>query len=281
MLPVYPVVTCDQRHSASGGRYPAASVMIDVTMTLYQAVALLAAGTVGGIASTVASIASVVSYPVLLTLGLPPLTANVTNTMSLVLTGAGSVLGSRPELAGQRARVLRLGLVTALGGAAGAAILLLAPASAFGLVVPALIGGAALLLLAQPMIRGLSPVPGAERSRWRLAAVFGVAVYVGYFGAAGGVLLLAVLAAMISESLVRVNAIKNAINGAANGVASVLFAAFAPVHWLFVPPLAAGFLVGGFTGPRLVRRLPVQALRLGIALCGLALAVKLGVTAYR
>lgn len=255
--------------------------MIDVTMTLYQAVALLAAGTVGGIASTVASIASVVSYPVLLTLGLPPLTANVTNTMSLVLTGAGSVLGSRPELAGQRARVLRLGLVTALGGAAGAAILLLAPASAFGLVVPALIGGAALLLLAQPMIRGLSPVPGAERSRWRLAAVFGVAVYVGYFGAAGGVLLLAVLAAMISESLVRVNAIKNAINGAANGVASVLFAAFAPVHWLFVPPLAAGFLVGGFTGPRLVRRLPVQALRLGIALCGLALAVKLGVTAYR
>jgi uncharacterized membrane protein YfcA len=257
------------------------SVMIDPTMTVYQAFVLLAAGVLGGLASTVASVASVVSYPVLLALGLPPLSANVTNTVSLVLTGAGSVLGSRPELAGQRSRVLRLGLITAAGGAAGAAALLLAPASAFGVVVPVLIGGSALLLLAQPMIRGLAPRPGGERSRWRLAAVFGVAMYVGYFGAAGGVLLLALLCTMISEPLVRVNAAKNAITGAANAVAAVLFAIFAPVHWWFVPPLAAGFLVGGFTGPRLIRRLPVQALRVFIAVCSLALAVKLGITAYR
>jgi hypothetical protein len=249
-------------------------------MTFSQAVILLAAGTLGGIASTVASIASVVSYPVLLALGLSPLSANVTNTMSLVLTGAGSVLGSRPELAGQRERVLRLGVITALGGAAGAAVLLLAPPGGFGFVVPVLIGGSSLLLLAQPMIRGFSPRPGAERSRWRLAGVFGVAAYVGYFGAAGGVLLLAMLASMISESLVRVNAIKNAISGAANGVAAIMFAAFAPVHWVFVPPLAAGFLIGGFTGPRLVRRLPVKALRVFVAVCGLALAVKLGAAAY-
>jgi len=178
----------------------------------------------------VASVASVVTYPVLLALGLPPLSANVTNTMSLVLTGAGSVLGSRPELAGQRCRVLRLGALTAAGGVAGAAVLLLAPPSAFGFVVPVLIGGASLLLLAQPLIRGLSPRPGAERSPWRLA---------------------------------------------------VMVAAFAPVHWVFVPPLAAGFLVGGFTGPRLVRRLPVRALRVFVALCGLALAAKLGAAAYR
>lgn len=262
-------------------RRPPASVMIDVDMTGCQALVLLAAGMAGGIASTVASVASVVSYPVLLALGLPPLSANVTNTMSLVLTGAGSVLGSRPELAGQRGRVLRFGAVTALGGATGAAILLLAPASAFGVVVPVLIGAASLLLLAQPMIRGMSARPGAEQSRWRLAGVFGVAAYVGYFGAAGGVLLLAMLAAMISESLVRVNAIKNAVTGAANGVAAVIFAVFAPVHWLFVPALAAGFLIGGFTGPRLVRRLPVRALRVIVSLCGLALAVKLGAAAYR
>jgi len=255
--------------------------MIDGVMTLFQGLVLLAVGVLGGIASTVASVASVVSYPALLALGLPPLSANVTNTMSLVLTGAGSVLGSRPELAGQRGRVVRLGVITALGGAAGAAVLLLSPASAFGVVVPVLIGGAALLLLVQPMIRGLAPRPGAERSRWRLAGVFGVAAYVGYFGAAGGVLMLAVLAAMISESLIKINAIKNAILGAANGVAALIFAAFAPVHWLFVPPLAAGFLLGGYTGPRLVRRLPVRALRVIVALCGLALAVKLGAAAYR
>jgi uncharacterized membrane protein YfcA len=254
--------------------------MIDLIMTVTEAFILLAAGVLGGLASTVASVASVVSYPVLLALGLPPLTANVTNTVSLVLTGAGSVLGSRPELVGQGARVLRLGLVTGLGGATGAAALLLAPAGAFGVAVPVLIGLASLVLLAQPMIGALSPRPGAERSWRRLAAVFGVGVYVGYFGAAGGVLLLVVLTSTISESLVRVNAVKNAITGAANGVASLIFAVFAPVHWVFVPLLAAGFLVGGFTGPRLVRRLPIRALRFFIALCGLALAVKLAVAAY-
>ncbi len=249
-------------------------------MTVVQALALLGTGIAGGLASTVASIASVVSYPALLALGLPPLSANVTNTMSLVLTGAGSVLGSRPELAGQRDRVLRLGLVTAFGGAAGAACLLLAPAAAFGLMVPVLIGGASVLLFAQPMIPALSPKPDAERSARRLAGVFGAAVYVGYFGAAGGVLMIALLAAMISESLIRLNALKNAILGCANAVAAVIFAVFAPVHWLFVPPLAAGFLIGGYTGPGLVRRLPVGALRLFVALCGVALAVKLGVSAY-
>ncbi len=257
-----------------------AALMIDLVMTVYQAFILLATGVLGGLASTVASIASVVSYPALLALGLPPLSANVTNTMSLVLTGAGSVLGSRPELAGQRDRVLRLGMVTALGGAAGAAVLLLAPAATFGIVVPVLIGGASVLLLAQPMIRGLSPRPGAERSRRRLAGVFGAAAYIGYFGAAGGILMIAMLSTMIGESLIRVNALKNAILGAANGVAAILFALFAPVHWLFVPPLAAGFLIGGFTGPRLVRRMPVKALRVFVALCGFGLAVRLGIAAY-
>jgi hypothetical protein len=250
-------------------------------MTFADALILLAAGVLGGLASTVASVASVVSYPILLALGLPPLAANVTNTMSLVLTGVGSVLGSRPELAGQRTRVLRLGAVTALGGATGAAILLLAPAGAFAVVVPILIGGASVLLLAQPMIRGLAPTPGAESSRTRLAGVFAVAVYAGYFGAAAGVLLLAVLSTMLSESLFRINAVKNAISGVANGVAAILFAVFAPVHWAYVPLLAAGFLVGGYIGPRLVRRLPVQPLRIFVAVVGIALAVKLGWSAYR
>ena len=126
-------------------------------MTFSEALLLLAAGILGGIFSTVVSIASLVTYPVLLALGVPPLSANMTNTVSLVLTGAGSVLGSRPELAGQGRRVIRLGIVTALGGAAGAAVLLLTPASTFTKVVPVLIGGASLVLLVQPRIKGLSP----------------------------------------------------------------------------------------------------------------------------
>ena len=255
--------------------------MLNLTMTLADAFILLAAGILGGLASTVASLASVVSYPVLLALGLPALSANVTNTMSLVLTGVGSVLGSRPELAGQRDRVIRLGAITALGGATGAAILLLAPAGAFAYVVPVLICGGSAVLLLQPRIRALAPAPDGEHSRARLLGVFAVAVYAGYFGAAAGVLLLAVLSTMLAESLIRVNALKNTISGMANGVAALLFAFFAPVHWAYVPLLATGFLIGGFTGPRLLRHLPVQPLRIFIAVAGVALAVKLGWSAYR
>ena len=198
-------------------------------MTVYQAMALLAAGIGGGIAGTMASVASVVSYPALLALGLPPLAANVTNTMSLVFCVPGAVLGARPELSGQRSRVLRFGAVMAVGGALGAAVLLLAPPGAFALAVPVLICAAAAVVLLQPRLRALAPRPGAEHSRRRLAVMFCVAAYLGYFGAAGGVLLLAALAATISESLIRINAIKNVISGAANLVAAALFAAFAPV----------------------------------------------------
>jgi uncharacterized membrane protein YfcA len=250
-------------------------------MTISHVLLLVAAGVVAGILSTVAGLASLVSYPVLLGLGLPPLAANVTNTVSLVLTGAGSAAGSRPELAGQGRRALRFGTLTALGGGVGAAVLLLAPASTFERVVPVLIGSASLLLVVQPRIRALNARPGTERSPALHAALFAAGVYVGYFGAAAGVLLLAVLGVMIDEALARLNALKNVISGLANGVASVCFAIFAPVHWAFVPPLAAGFLIGGWTGPKVVRRMPGPALRAVVAVAGVGLAVKLGLTAYR
>jgi len=250
-------------------------------VTIDQTMALLAVGIGGGVAGTMASVASVVSYPALLALGLPPLAANVTNTMALVFSVPGAMLGSRSELSGQSSRVLRFGAVLAAGGALGACALLLAPPGAFALAVPVLIGMAAAAVLLQPRLRALSPRPGAERSPARLAVMAGVAAYIGYFGAAGGVLLLAALAATLSEPLARINAIKNVIAGAANLVAALLFARYAPVDWAFVPPLAAGFLIGGYGGPRLARRLPAAALRVVVALAGLALAVKLGASAYR
>jgi uncharacterized membrane protein YfcA len=250
-------------------------------MTLTHAIVLLAAGTAAGVCSTVVALASLVSYPVLLALGLSPLAANVTNTVSLVLAGAGSVAGSRPELEGQAGRLWRFGAVTALGGGAGAAALLLAPAGSFERVVPVLIGGASLLLLVQPAIPGLAARPGGERSRPLAVALFAVAAYVGYFGAAGGVLLLAVLGIMVDETLARLNALKNAVNGVANLVAALAFALFAPVRWSFAAPLAAGFLIGGWIGPKLARRLPGTVLRVAVAVGGVALAVKLGLDAYR
>ncbi|HTS98817.1 MAG TPA: sulfite exporter TauE/SafE family protein [Streptosporangiaceae bacterium] len=242
--------------------------------------ALLGAGTLAGVASTVAALASVISYPVLLALGLPPVSANVTNTVALVFTGAGAAAGSRQELAGQRGLVLRLGVLTAAGGAAGAALLLLTPAAAFEAVAPVLIGGASVLLIVQPMIAGLSARPGGQRSRPLRAALAAVGIYVGYFGAAAGILLLTVLTAMLDQPLARVNAVKNVVSGLANAAAAVGFALFGPVRWAAAVPLAAGFLVGGWTGPALVRRLPAPALRIGVGVCGVALAVRLGLGAY-
>jgi uncharacterized protein len=301
-------------------------------VTVADLFVLAAAGIAAGIVSTVAALASLVSYPVLLALGLPPLVANVTNTVSLCFTGVGAAAGSRPELAGQAGRVRRLGLVVALGGGTGAAILLLSPARTFEVVAPVLIGGASLVLLLQPSPGGASPAapPGAaapaaspggpdpaagppgsagpadpahppspahpggpdgpaapaarararDRSKPRLATLFLVAVYVGYFGAAGGILLLAVLVPMLSQPLARTNAVKNVLTGVANGVAAVGFAAFGPVRWEAVLPLGAGFLIGGLIGPALVRRIPGRLLQTLIALAGLGLAIRLGLTTY-
>jgi hypothetical protein len=244
---------------------------------------LFAGGTLGGIFSTVVGIASLVSYPVLLALGVPPLSANMTNTVALVLTGAGSVLGSRPELAGRGRRVIRLGTITALGGVAGATVLLLTPASTFTVVVPVLIGGASLMLLVQPRVKRLSPgadgsplAPGAAQH----VALFAVAVYLGYFGAAAGVMLLIVLSLIIAEPLATVNAVKNAVSGMANAMAAVCFALFGDVRWAFVAPLAAGFLIGGWVEPKIVRKVPAGPLRVVVSRFGVGLAVRLGLTAY-
>src|SRR5579872_7157156 len=220
------------------GPAPPGSASSWLRMKISEAFVLLAAGTAGGIFSTVVAIASLVTYPALLALGVPPLAANMTNTVSLVLTGAGSVAASRPELTGQARRVLRLGIVTALGGAAGAAVLLLTPASTFTVVVPVLIGGASLVLLVQPRFKGLSPSADGGNNVVHGVALLAVAMYVGYFGAAAGVMLLVVLGMMIDESLVTVNAVKNAVSGMANAMAAVCFALFGDVRWALVVPLA-------------------------------------------
>jgi hypothetical protein len=287
-------------------------------VTVTEGLALVAAGAAAGVLSTVVGLASVVSYPALLAIGLPPLAANMTNTVSLLFTGVGAAVGSRPELTGQVTRVRRLGTIAALGGGAGAALLLVTPSQTFVRLAPILIGAASLALLPpsrqdraarrgagrdrEQCHHGAGPDrdghgcgagldrderpcgagPGRdERRPWLLAGVFGVAVYIGYFGAAGGIVMLALLIALVAEPLARVNAVKNMLGAIGNAVAAVAFAVFGHVDWAAVVPLAAGFLVGGWTGPALVRRIPGPVLRIGVAVCGLAVAVKLGVSAYR
>jgi uncharacterized protein len=248
-------------------------------MTLPELLLLAAAGVVAGAASAMAGGASLLTFPVLLALGLPPLDANVTNTTGLVPTAVGAALASREELEGQRSLMLFLGPPMIAGSLAGAAILLLTPAGVFDAVVPFLIAASALLLLVQPWIiarAGQRLRDGNRRAAWISAGC--VAVYAGYFGAAAAVLFMALVGLFTTVSVHRLNALKNVLLGICNAFAALLFALVAPVHWPAACALALGCVAGGAIGVRLVRRIPPRPLQIGVAVIGLSIAAWLGAT---
>jgi uncharacterized membrane protein YfcA len=253
-------------------------------VTWWDAAFLFAAGIAGGLTGSIAGLASVATYPALLVFGLPPVTANVTNTVALVFNGIGSVWGSRPELAGQGGWIKRIVPAATVGGATGAALLLLTPAGGFEKVVPVLLGLASLAILLPR--RGYQDARVANHQRHTVtvliesAAVFAICIYGGYFGAAAGVLLLALLLRAGHATLAHANASKNVILGVANGVAAVVFAVLAPVHWPAVIALGAGCLLGSRLGPVIVRHAPAGPLRAAIGIAGVVLAVKLAIDAY-
>jgi uncharacterized protein len=244
---------------------------------------LLVAGLGAGLSGTMAGLASLFSYPALLAVGLPAIAANVTNSVALTFTSVGAAAGSRPELSGQWPTIRRFAVLTALGGAVGAALLLLTPPGAFEKVVPVLVAGAAVVLLFQPQLRAAvlrAAGEGGQGGPLVLAGIAAVAIYGGYFGAAAGVMLLALLLVALPVSLLQGNAIKNVLLGVSNAVAAVGFALFAPVSWWAVLPLAAGALVGSRLGPVAARHVPATALRVGISLAGLGLATVLAIGAW-
>ncbi len=246
-------------------------------------VLLLVAGAGGGLTGSIAGLASLVSYPALLAVGLPPVTANVTNTVALVFNGVGSVSASRPELVGQGRRLVPLAVAALLGGVTGTVLLLITPAGGFERIVPFLIAGASVAILVQRPPRDLA-AEGARESHgspWGLVlGVYAIAIYGGYFGAAAGVLMLAMFLLTTGTTVPRGNAAKNVLLFVANLVAAVGFALFADVAWSAMLPLAIGFFLGGRTGPRVVRRVDGTWLRRVIAVLGLGLAVKLGFDAF-
>jgi uncharacterized membrane protein YfcA len=259
-------------------------------MSLAEGVLLLVAGIAGGLSGSIAGLASLTTYPALLAAGLPPITANVTNTVALVFSSIGSVSASRPELTGQGRRLRPMALAGATGAIVGAALLLLTPGEAFELVVPWLIGLASVaILVRRPLIEvavadahvaatDLDATTHVPRNL--LVGVGIVGVYAGYFGAGAGVMLLALLLFMTGEVVARANAAKNLVLGVSNGVAAIGLAIFGDVRWPYAAPLALGLLIGGRLGPVVVRRLPDGPLRIGIALAGIGLALKLGIDAY-
>jgi uncharacterized membrane protein YfcA len=241
---------------------------------------ILLVGFLAGTVNTVVGSGSLLTFPTLIALGYPPLIANVSNNIGLAPGSLSGAIGYRRELAGQRGLAIRLGVVAAAGGATGAALLLLLPASAFERVVPILILVACGLVIAQPRLSALARArdsgPHERRGIDPLLplAVGGTGVYGGYFGAAQGVILMALLGVLVDDDLQRINALKNVLTAIVNGTAAVIFALTTTVAWHVVLLLAVGSVVGGQAGARIGRRIPPTLLRVVIVTVGLLVVLR-------
>ena len=248
-------------------------------MSVGHAVAIVVAGLWAGMINTIVGSGTLVTFPVLLALGYPPLTANVSNGLGLVPGSLAGALGYRRELEGRRGRVARFGIASGLGALLGAILLLSLPSSTFDAVVPVLIGLGVVLVIVQPFLaRRLARRAGGERTRvgpGLIAGIFGTGVYGGYFGAAQGVLLLAILGIGLDDELQRHNAVKNVLATVANLVSGIVFALVAPISWPVVGLIAVSSAVGGVVGARIGRRLPPVVLRAVIVVVGIAAIVEL------
>lgn len=249
-------------------------------MSPLEALLVLVAGVWAGAINTLVGSGSLVTFPVLLAVGYSPLTANVSNNLGVVPGSISGAYGYRRELRGQRRRLLRFAPASALGGVAGAVLLLALPASAFEAIVPVFVAAGVVLVLLQPRInrrlaRRRTEHPHAHGGTPALLATGLTGVYGGYFGAAQGVLLLAILGIAIDDDLQRVNALKVVLAGLVNFVAAIVFVLAAHIAWGAVALIAAGSALGGQLGARVGRRLPTPALRAVIVIVGLAAIAKL------
>jgi uncharacterized membrane protein YfcA len=248
-------------------------------LSLAEVAAFALAGMAAGTINTVVGSGTLITFPVLLAFGYAPVTANVTNSVGLVPGSISGAIGYRRELSGQRRRALRLGSMSVLGGLTGAILLLVLPAGAFKAIVPAFIAVALLLTIFQPRIARALAARRIEldhpRSVWTPLAVFATGVYGGYFGAAQGILLLAILGVALAQDLQRTNALKNVLAGLVNGVAGLYFVFAAHVDWGVAGVIAGAAIVGGQLGARYGRRLPPDVLRALIVLVGISAIVQL------
>jgi hypothetical protein len=259
-------------------------------VTPLEGVVVAAAGVVAGTINTVVGTGTLITFPVLLAVGYPPLTANVSNGLGLVPGSLFGAIGYRKELTGQAPRLRRFGVASVLGAVIGAVLLLRLPADAFNAIVPVLICISLVLVVTQPWLaRRLAARRAAKaevadgdgkpvvvKDSWLMwLGVFGTGIYGGYFGAAQGVLLLGMMGVALPESLQRINAIKNVLAMLANLASGIVFVFVAHVSWLAVVLIAAGSAVGGLIGARVGRALPPVVLRGLIVVIGLAALAKL------
>jgi uncharacterized membrane protein YfcA len=246
-------------------------------VTPWEAAAVLAAGVGAGAINAVVGSGSLITFPTLLAVGLPPITANVSNNIGLIPGGVTGVLGYRAELKGQASRLVRLGVASVTGSLAGGLLLLRLPERAFQIIVPVLIALACVLVVVQPRLNAWLSGRHSHAHGGPLLwlGVLGAGVYGGYFGAAQGVVLIGLLGTFLDDDLQRVNAAKNMLSLLVNTTAAILFVLIARVDWIAVLLVAAGSSIGGFLGARVGRRLPPTALRATIVCVGIIAILKL------
>jgi uncharacterized protein len=244
-------------------------------VTAPEALAIAAAGFAAGGVNTIVGSGSLITFPTLLALGYPPVTANVSNTVGLVFGGVSGVVGYREELRGQRRRALTLASGTTAGAILGGILLLELPSSVFDAVVPVLI-----LLSVGLMAMRRTPAQHAQKDHTAAgtAAAFGTGIYGGYFGAAQGIILMSLLRFCFPDDLQRLNGLKNVLAATANGVAAVLFIFVADVRWGPAALIAVGSIVGAQVAARYGRRIPSNVLRWTVVIAGTIVAVILIVT---
>ncbi|MCW2856378.1 MAG: sulfite exporter TauE/SafE family protein [Marmoricola sp.] len=248
-------------------------------MSFAECAVILLAGVAAGTINTVVGSGTLITFPTLLAFGVPPVTANVSNTLGLVPGSLSGAWGYRAELVGQRARIIRFGIASALGAVIGALLLLVLPSSAFRAIVPVLIFIGVTLVLLGPRLTARLEARAGDRDRpshgsgWVAPAVMGAGVYGGYFGAAQGVIVLGIFGVGLDDTLQRQNALKNIVVPCANATAAVVFAFSGRIDWLIVLLLAVGATVGGQIGSTVGRKLPPPLLRGVIVLVGVVALV--------
>lgn len=240
-----------------------------------NAALLAAAGLGAGAVNAVAGGGSLISFPALLAAGYPSITANVTNSIAVLPGYVGGSLAYRRELGGQAERIRALALTSGAGAAAGAALLLVSPASVFEAIVPWLILAACGLLAVQPRVAAAAWRRREHSSLALHAAVFAATVYGGYFGAGLGIMLLAILGVFVDDELQRLNALKGVLSLLVAVVTAVGFAVFGPVAWDAAAIVGVTCLLGGALGVSVARRLSAAVLRGAVIAYGVAVAIVL------
>jgi len=247
-------------------------------MSLFNEFLIFLAALAAGFINAIAGGGTLISFPVLLAVGIPPVVANVTNTVALVPGTIGGMWSQRKDFRSQYHRLLKLLPVAIVGGIAGGLLILNTSESAFRSIIPYLILGATLLLGFQVRIKNwvVSRIGHAHSEHhnpvFMLSLVFLAAIYGGYFGAGLGVILMATLGLVTDESMTRLNFLKQALGFAINLAAAIYFAFSGKVDWMIAFVMIFGSLLGGLIGGKLAGKMKPEILRWVVVTAGLIAA---------